>query len=378
MSNNRILIVDDEPKNLKILRIRLKDGYEIEEAATGEEALEKIESFNPALVLLDIMMPGIDGYEVTRRIKANPKTQNCKVVLLSGKALLEEKLEGYKSGAEDYITKPFNGEELLAKIKVFIKLFNLEDRLERINEDLEEEIKVRTELLLKNERMAYVGMQAGEIVHNLKNPLSIIFGYLGHLKRKHPEITEIEKLEKASDKLLDIIKSIMTSLNRDIQNEMVDLSMNQIVEDELRFLESIDKQYKSWIKTELKFESQGKFKGTSTHISQIVGNLIKNSVEAMKPCEKRLLSISTYDAMNKVFVEVKDTGPGIPEEEIEKVFEPLFTTKTGEDGGVVGTGLGLSYCKKMVEAYGGEIKLESELGVGTKISFYLPLSKDQA
>ena len=118
----RILVVDDDPMNLKFLKEILADQYNVESALSGEEALEIIVDFVPEILLLDIMMPGIDGYEVCKRIRANKKLANMKILLVSAKAMLNEKLMGYEVGADDYITKPFEHEELLAKIKIFIRL----------------------------------------------------------------------------------------------------------------------------------------------------------------------------------------------------------------------------------------------------------------
>ncbi len=117
----KILIVDDDPMNLKFLKEILSDEYNIKAALSGEEALEIIFDFMPEILSLDIMMPGVDGYEVCKKIRANEKLANIKILLVSAKAMLNEKLMGYEVGADDYITKPFEHEELLAKIKIFIR-----------------------------------------------------------------------------------------------------------------------------------------------------------------------------------------------------------------------------------------------------------------
>ncbi|MBT4289499.1 MAG: response regulator [Deltaproteobacteria bacterium] len=120
-NKTKILVVDDDPMNLKFLKEILSDEYNIIAALSGEEALEIIFDFMPEILLLDIMMPGIDGYEVCKKIRANEKLANIKILLVSAKAMLNEKLMGYEVGADDYITKPFEHEELLAKIKIFIR-----------------------------------------------------------------------------------------------------------------------------------------------------------------------------------------------------------------------------------------------------------------
>ena len=117
---SRILLVDDNPTNLAILEEMLGDEYRWEAATSGEEALEIAPDFQPDLILLDVMMPGINGYETCRRIRANPALRNVKIVMVSAKALVSERLEGYDAGADDYLTKPFDEKELLAKVRVYL------------------------------------------------------------------------------------------------------------------------------------------------------------------------------------------------------------------------------------------------------------------
>jgi two-component system sensor histidine kinase/response regulator len=122
LSNHRILAVDDDPMNLDIIEEILEDKYLIERADSGEAVLKILPEFRPDLILLDIMMPGINGYIVCRKIRNDPEYDNLKIILVSGKAMAEERLKGYEAGADDYITKPFLEEELVAKVKVFLKL----------------------------------------------------------------------------------------------------------------------------------------------------------------------------------------------------------------------------------------------------------------
>lgn len=373
--NTKILIVDDESKNLKILRIRLEKDYILKEASSGEQALQIIEEFKPALVLLDIMMEGMNGYEVAKEIKSNPNISDSKIILVTGKATIEEKLEGYHAGAEDYITKPFNGEELKAKVAVFIKLYNLESELKSINQNLQEEIEVRSQQLLKSERIAYIGMHAGEIVHNLKNPLTIIKRYIYKLKTNHPNLDEITKIDEASDKILEIIHSILTSFDRDIKVEMSDFLLSEVIEKELDFLKSLDHNVKYKIKTKLNLNETGLIHASKSHISQVIGNIIKNAVEAMHGQKNQALTISTSDFKDFVWLKIEDTGSGIDQNDLDRIFEPLFTTKNSENGIMTGNGLGLPFCKRMIETYGGQINISSQKNQGTQVLIKIPKKK---
>ena len=376
MKNKRILIVDDEPKNLKILRIRLEKEYELAEAETGEQALKLIEELKPALVLLDIMMPGIDGYEVAKKIKGNPKLCQTKVVLVSGKAMTEEKLEGYKAGADDYITKPFNGSELQAKVKVFVEMFNMAEELKRVNSSLEEQVEVRSSQLIEQERMASVGIHAGEIAHNLKNPITVILGNLRMLQIKKPEVKdlrEVQMIESGVNRLLGVIENILHSLRNGQDNSTAPLDLNDIINDELEFLKVINSNFKHNISAHLSLNSTELVHWTISEASQVIGNIIKNGVEAMAETEKKSLTIQTTNRSGFVEVKISDTGSGISRENLEKVFEPMFTTKnSNEPGQSRGTGLGLSFTKRVVEEAGGKVSLSSVVGEGTSITLSLP------
>lgn len=134
-NRNRILIVDDNLTNVDILEEMLEDSYQLATSTSGDEALDVAEDFAPDLVLLDVMMPGIDGYEVCRQLRAHPTLQYTKVIMVSAKALLTERMEGYESGADDYVTKSFDREELLAKVQVYLRLKSVEE-VDRLKSDV--------------------------------------------------------------------------------------------------------------------------------------------------------------------------------------------------------------------------------------------------
>ncbi|MFQ5461961.1 MAG: PleD family two-component system response regulator [Phycisphaerae bacterium] len=121
-TESMILVVDDNPTNIAVLAEMLSAEYELKTALSGEEALDMVKDFTPDVILLDIMMPGIDGYEVCRRLRADPTYRHTKIIMVSAKALLAERLEGYDAGADDYITKPFDEDELVAKVRVYLRL----------------------------------------------------------------------------------------------------------------------------------------------------------------------------------------------------------------------------------------------------------------
>jgi len=369
-----ILSVDDERKNLLITENLIDDNYQFIGVSSGKEALHKMEGFVPAVILLDIMMPEIDGYEVCKIIKNDKRFDLTKIILVSGKAMLEERLKGYEMGADDYVTKPFDPDELLAKINIFVQLFTTQKKLQRLNESLEDEIKFRTDQLIQSERMRYIGMNSAQIVHNLKNPITVINAYTKILLNKYPEEEFLTKIDNGVTTLLDIIKSILDAVQGTQEDVIDNIDLNEVIKTEINFIK-INDTYKYKVHTETNFQDIPKYTGVRVHFNQVLGNLIKNATEAMAD-SGGTLSISTDYEEGDIRIKISDTGTGISQDHIEKMFTPLFTTKKGAgDGEMTGTGLGLSFCKKMIEGYKGSISVKSMLGEGTTFTILLPCTE---
>ena len=373
VENNRILVVDDEPKNLKIIRLNFMRDYELKEASSGEEALEIAPDFKPAVVLLDIMMPGIDGYQVAEQLRTSEATKSAKIILVSGKAMIDEKLKGYEAGADDYLTKPFNASELKAKVQVFHRLYNLEHQLKALNASLEEEVQLRIDQLLKKERLAYVGLHVSEAIHNLKSPLSVAKLRSDMLLQKDPDCQHVNGVARALDKAFVMIASILQSVHEDHHDSIQAIRLENLLNSELEFLR-LNSKMRYHIAINVSIEGCGYVCATRNHIGQVIGNLIQNAVEAMTDGDKRELSIDCFDENGYSVIQVRDTGPGITPENLGRVFDPLFTTKNGMHGKPSGgTGLGLSFCQRVVEGYKGDITVESTVGVGSTFTIKLPL-----
>ncbi len=370
-----ILIVDDEPLNIELIEMILEDDYQLETACTGEEAIEKMKEITPAVILLDIMMPGANGYEICEMIKSNEKFSLTKIILVSGKAFLEERIKGYDSGANDYLTKPFAAEELQAKVKVFYDLYMAEKKLIEFNSSLEKEVQVRTDQLFKSEKMALIGMHSAEIVHNLRNPLCLIQSYASLIKSDIPEHEKYgKKIMKAGDKLSDIITSILSTTKISFEDEKKDFDLNDLIEASLEQFD-VKNGMGSTIEIIKNFNELPLLNGVENHFYQIIGNLISNAVDAMFESEKKALQINTASIGQKIFIKISDTGMGISKDHYKKIFEPLFSTKSkdGKNGEPKGTGLGLASCVRMIESYGGKLTVESELGVGTSFTIEIPV-----
>ena len=371
MENAKILAVDDDTRNLEIIKEIVEDQYHLRTATSGEEALELLHQEIPDIILLDIMMTGIDGYEVCRRVKAMNGIVAPKIILVSGKALVEERLRGYEVGADDYLTKPFNDDEFLAKIKVFLKLISTEKELRELTGNLEKQVEIRTKQLIESEKMAFLGMHVAETVHNLKNPLTIIKASAQRLSKDLPDNKLIEKITKGGEKLHTIITSILSS--RDSEASMVDIDLNNLLRAEVEMLKEKPVYCKD---TEIvwKLAEIPRQRGVEIHFAQIFSNLIGNAIDALHEVKQRQLTIATLLENKMIKIAISDTGPGISAENSNKIFDPFFTTKpiSAGDDEPTGTGLGLPSCLRMIESYGGKLEVHTELGKGSTFTITLP------
>lgn len=371
MEKAKILAVDDDTRNLEIIKEIVEDLYGLRTATSGEEALELIHQEVPDIILLDIMMTGIDGYEVCRRVKNMDGIIPPKIILVSGKALVEERLRGYEVGADDYLTKPFNDDEFLAKIKVFLKLISTEKELRELTGNLEKQVEIRTNQLIESEKMAFLGMHVAEIVHNLKNPLTIIKASAQRLSKDFPENKLIEKIGKGGDKLHTIITSILSS--RDAESSIVEVDLRKLLKSEMELLKE-KPVFKKEIEVIWDLNEVPAIRGSEIHFAQIFSNLIGNAIDAVHDSQNKKISIKSEYTAKQIRISIADTGPGISEENLAKIFDPFFTTKpiSAGDDEPTGTGLGLPSCLRMIESYGGKLEVKTKEGEGSTFTLVLP------
>lgn len=389
-----ILIVDDTPKNLQLLgSILSKANYEVAVATSGPQALNFLTKRQPNLILLDIMMPEMDGFEVAQNITKNPATKDIPFMFVSAMSDTDSKVKGFEYGAKDYITKPFQVAEILARVKTHLQLKKALDTVNEYNTKLEDMLESRTKELIKSERNSAFSLLSQGIVHNLKNPLTIIYGGSQILEFSKPDMSAeslsdpvkkyIELAAKTANKvntsvnrMLDMINSLMAKSRTDKSDALEDFDLNELLTNELEFL-TADLHFKNKVEKEINVhEGTLIINAIPGEISQILQNLIRNALDAMHKQEAQSLAFSTGKEKNHIWLSIKDNGPGIPEDLQQKIFDPFFTTKpkatekkTKEP---TGTGLGLHMCAQMVESYKGYIKLNSKVGEGSEFKLFFP------
>ncbi len=375
----KVLIVDDSISIANFISKALENEFTLKIAHSGEEALKIIKNYKPDVVLLDVVMTGMDGYAVCKKIRSDRSLGFIKIIMVSSESQLKERLKGYEVGVDDYIGKPFEKEELLAKIRVFQRLKSVEDKLEQMNATLNEQVKKRTEQLLEAAQMAAIGKNTAGIVHNLKNPLQAIMGYTELIEMSYPDNEDVAMLHKAAEQMQEMIATFLTTCHSQSQQEVTLLDMNKVIKEQVELMQG-NSFFKYKVQSELKLKPVPLYAGVYSHFCQIIANLLKNAVDAMYDANEKCLTIKTTSDEKAIRIDISDTGSGIPEETKAKIFEPFFTTKplSAQDGRPTGTGLGLASTKEMIESYGGRILVESCVGQGTTFTLKLPLRSRQS
>ena len=365
--DGQILIVDDTPANIDVLdQILEEEGYKISVAPTGEAALKLAPKINPDLILLDIMMPGIDGFETCRQLKADSLTRDIPILFLTAKNEGADIAKGFSLGAVDYITKPFLEEEVCARIRFHLQRRQLLRQLKESNQKLTEVNE------LKNK---FLGMAS----HDLRSPITSIRGYARILLDQAKDLPEdarldfLDSIHEISGHMLDLLSDLLNISM--IESGKLDLrfvsgSLKTVVEERSRIFKFIAEQKNITIHSELD-EIPG-FSFDANRIGQVVDNLLSNAIK-FSPAGKDIHIFLKQNQDQAVF-SVQDEGPGISEEDQGKLFQHFQKLDVRPTGNEPSHGLGLAIAKKMVEAHRGRLNVVSAPGQGANFSFEIPMS----
>jgi len=424
---NTILIVDDNPANLSVLSDALdQEGFEIWVAKSGKVALERVKYALPDLILLDIMMPEIDGYETCRQLKANPQTQNIPIIFMTALSDTANKVEGFQIGAVDYITKPFQQEEVISRVRLHLKLHELAEKLKQKNTLLEENfaelslayknLEQMQIKLIQSEQSSSVGQMISGIAHEINNPVNFIYGNLAHAseytenilnllriyQEEYPiptpriqaelEAIDIDFLQHDLLKLINSMNIGAKRIHEIIKSTRIFSCIDEKVMKPSDIHEGIDStltvlNYR--LKSKLEYPSIEVIKNYGQlplvncyagQLNQVFMNILANAIDALEDSviNYKVSNNSTNPTIwihtmltddNNILISIADNGAGISENILSKLFDPFFTTKPVGKG--TGLGLSISY-QIIVEKHKGKIYCDSKLGEGTKFIIEIP------
>ncbi len=366
----KILIVDDTPVNLDILLKTLEEeNYRISVSLDGEGAIKIAPQFKPDLILLDVMMPGIDGYETCRRLKENEETKDIPVIFITAKNQTEDVVRGFAAGGVDYILKPIRQEEALARVNTQMKLRTYLKERDKAHEKI---------LKFAEEKCKFATM----VAHELRTPMVPISEgvaflceeNIGPLNESQKEMTEIiqrniKRLTKLINQVLDFQKLEVKTLELDLKLDSLNETIAECVED-CNLLAQ-----KNNLKIDLNLDfSLPDVLLDRDKIIQVMGNFLSN---AIKFTDEGKITVSTQLQGGFVRTSVQDTGIGMSENDSEEVFQPFIQISCDMKGKPDGTGLGLAISKKLIEKHNGKIGVISQTNKGSMFYFDLPLNSGE-
>lgn len=394
----KILIVDDISTNVDILMQALEpEGYNIAVVQTGEKAVEVVPKLKPDIILMDVMMPGIDGFEACRQIKKIDSVKDIPVIFITARNDATDLVEGFRSGGVDYIAKPFKFEEVNARVRAHCQNRILMRQVEYAMQEAikaNEQFKSAQSQLVQSEKMASLGAMISGIGHEINNPCNFIINNLHGLTKSvdkvHDVINEILSgdpegervaafinpnfdkakesialIKEGADRIADIVKSLRTFARS--EGTLQDVDVNEVIKSTLRIM--------SHMLTKIEFvQEYGQLtfvECAPARLGQVVMNILGNGIYAAeKSGRPPKATLKTYETPEWIVIEISDNGTGIPPHAQAKIFDPFFTTKpVGE-----GTGLGLSISFNIMQEHDG--KLEFKTGnEGTTFFISLPIKK---
>lgn len=373
-----LLIVDDVPANVSVLYDFLSnEGFKVLVAKDGQSAIKRAEYAHPDLILLDVMMPGMDGFETCKILKSKEVTKEIPIIFMTALADTVDKVKGFHLGAADYITKPVQHEEVLARVTNHLNFRKLQRQLEEHTKELEkrniEHKQARQAAEMANRAKSTF---LANMSHELRTPLNAIIGYGDLLQEEASDmgydelVPDLDKIQTSAKQLLAIVSDVLDLAKIEAEKtelKVVEFSIAQLIKEVVTVIEPIFKADNT-----LKVECPDNI-GTMTidiaKVQQILFNLLSNANKFTKQGE---ITLSVWREENVVAFQVADTGIGIAEEELPFIFKPFTQVDNSSTRQYSGTGLGLTLCESYCRLMNGQIEVESEVDKGSRFTFRLP------
>lgn len=374
--DHRILVVDDEPEMRSFLVTTLSKEYRVIQAGDGLEGLAMAQQQKPDLVLLDLMMPGLNGLDVCQKLRNDPAMTDMKIVLLTAKADDQSKLEALKRGADDFLTKPFGTVELRTRLGNLIKTATLQKDLRQRHEELQRtmaQLQATEAQLIQSKKMNALGSLAAGLLHEINNPLNYT---LMALQMLHESLGQLSTDDQQT--LADIhqgmqrIGEIVTDLRSFAYPEQANVGEHCNLHDALTMALRFTSHQREKIDMQIDVPKKLGVASSRSQLTQVLVNVIQNAITAVRQVADQRqprIQIKAELTNDRIAITIDDNGIGIVPGKLPHIFDPFFTTH--EVGGS-SMGLGLSICHAIVEKLGGTISIDSQPGAWTKVSLNLP------
>jgi signal transduction histidine kinase len=367
-----VLVVEDEADMRSYLVEALAADFRVVDTEDGREAVALAKRMRPAVILLDYMIPGMNGLAVCQAIRELPELADTKVVLLTARGEESTKLKALASGADDFLVKPFGRLEVQTRLRNLARTAVLQRDLRQLNGELQEtlhDLRRTRDQLVQSEKLNAAGVMAAGLLHEVNNPLNFSSTTLQVLL-ENPEVRENEPLLRAVERIrsgIDRVFGIINSLRTFVRPSVLDLAASFSLAEALHnacVLLSYDLKH---VELHNEVAEDCLARGGRSHIERVLVNLLSNAAKAVAGRKPGIIRVSAQREDGRVLVRVWDNGHGIKPADIPKVFDPFFTTAdVGE-----GMGMGLSICHAIITHHGGQLRVASQEGQWTEFTFDL-------
>ncbi len=341
-----VLIVDDAKENLHILNTILKNNhYQTELAENGIQALEIVKDVPPDLILLDIMMPELDGFETCRRLKKSPETKDIPIIFLTAKTEIKDLVKGFHLGAVDYVTKPYNSTELLARVATHLELKFSRETIAKQNDERKELLHV--------------------LCHDLSNPFNSIKGYAHLVKKGRVTLDELLNSIDISIRngleIIDQIREMRVLEEKETHLRMDNYNLKTLIQESRDMLHSSIANKNLIVEVSIDDNWEVLVEKTS-FINSVFNNILTNAIKFSFPASKIVINAGKKD--DEIIVSVQDFGIGMSDTLLKNIFDLSKATTRAGTNGETGTGFGMPLVKKFITAYGGDIEIRSKEKTG--------------
>jgi CheY-like chemotaxis protein len=370
-SPGHILIVDDTQKNIQVLgSILRQEGYVINVATNGRQALESLTRIHPDLILLDVMMPEMDGFETCQRLKEDPSTAPIPVIFLTAKVETADLVRGFELGAVDYVTKPFNATELLRRVETHLTVARLRSELQ----DQVDSLRTALDEIGRMQRE-----QDAFLRHEVNNAVGPISGYAHLLEEQAGDVLSDKQKDWLSrirtgttsiQSLLEDMRRLQTFERQDVELEQRPVDLGDLLDDVVRDLVSSRRRSQSR-PVDVQVDRPGdavRIQADPSFLPGVFTNLVKNAMEHVEGEDPARVSVQLTEEDGHAVVRVRNGGAPVPPERLSTFFDKFNSTKTNQGG----TGLGTSYAALVTRAHGGQIEVASNATDGTTVTVRLP------